>query len=846
MGFDKKILLFLIFTFSYLFSFAQESAVLYGKVSDENGDPLLLATIAALNNTEIGTSSDSEGNYELKIKANTKYDIQIRYIGYKPQSFRISLKPNTRRELNIKLESDLKNLPSIEITDSEGKRNNITRINPKTITDIPTISGGIEDILPSLGGVSKNNELSSQYNVRGGNYDENLIYVNDFEIYRPQLVRSSQQEGLSFINSDLVRSIEFSAGGFPAKFGDKLSSVLDIQYKKPIKFGGSVILGILGQSAHVEGTAAKKKIQFIGGFRRKSFSKLLNTLDTKGQYDPEFIDFQGFINYDINPKWQMSVLGYFGNNTYKFIPENRSTKFGTTNEAYQFNVFYEGNELDKYKTLFGGWSTSFKPNKNLDLKLILSGYQSTESESFDILGQYYLGELEKNMGDENFGKAKELFGIGGELKHARNRLFVDVFNIQHKGSYKYNNHKIQWGIKYQYESISDRIGEYNMIDSSNYSIPSNSIDLINPITLHPKLYLYRSLHSRINLNSNRITAFAQNTLEFEDDKGSKYQVNFGLRGGYWDVNKEFFITPRANFSYKPNWERNVKFNFAAGLYYQPPFYKELRNMEGIINKDVKAQKSWQLSTGVEYNFQMFNRPFKMVGEAYYKGLWDINPYSIENVQIRYFGNNNGKGFAKGIDFRINGEFVSGLESYVSVSLLDTKEEIKDSDYYEYFDDFGNIVHRGNGFSGKAFDSLLVHPGYLRRPSDQLITASFFFQDNLPINPTYKVHLKLVFGSRLPTDVPNVPRAASDAAGYTIPPYRRIDIGFSKIIIGEQKKHKSVLRHIKSMSLNFEVFNLFNIVNVVSYDWVRSVDGRIYGIPNYLTGRQFNLRLITRF
>lgn len=847
MGVDKKIFFVLVFMISTIYSFGQTKAVLYGTITDSDNEVLYLANISVIGSTQ-GVTSDAKGQYRLEIHPNVEQRIKVQYVGYKERLFFVHLKAGEERRLDVQLSKSISDLQEVEIKDQQIRPSNIARINPNVITDIPSVSGGIEDILPAIGGVVKNNELSSQYNVRGGNYDENLIYVNDFEIYRPQLIRSGQQEGLSFINSDMVRSIQFSAGGFPAKFGDKLSSVLDIQYKKPTKFGGSLTLGLLGLSAQVEGTAAKGKFQYLAGYRRKTSKNLLNTLDTQGEYRPSYNDFQTWLNYDFNNKVSMSFLGYIGVNEYNFVPETRNTEFGTANEAYQLNVIFFGQEKDSYNTYFGGWSTSYSPNKNLSLKLVASAYQSTERETFDIEGYYRIGQLENNPAAEDFGQAKDLQGFGGEIKHARNRLYVDVFNVEQKGNYQYNRHNLQWGVKYQHESINDRIREYSLIDSLDFALPIDPIQIGDPNPDHPEFVLDYSIRSKYTLNSNRVSAYLQNTFQFEDNSGGNYQANIGLRSSYWDLNKEFFITPRASLSYKPKWENDIQFNLSGGLYYQTPFYKELRNLKGEVNTDVLSQKSWQVVTGVEWNFTWFDRPFKLVSEAYYKGLWDVNPYIIDNVRIRYYGNNSAKGFAKGIDLRLNGEFIPGMESYASISLLDTKEIINNSNWWNYYDDSGFLIYQGNEFEGHAADSVQYQAGYIRRPSDQMLTASFFFQDNLPINPTYKVHLRFVFGTTLPLDNPNIPRSASGLANYRTGDYKRIDVGFSKQIIGDDIKYSDipVLKHIKSMSLNVEIFNLLDIPNVASYEWIKSTDGRTFAIPNNLTGRQFNFRLITKF
>ncbi|MCD4665798.1 MAG: TonB-dependent receptor, partial [Bacteroidales bacterium] len=635
---------------------------------------------------------------------------------------------------------------------------------------------------------------------------------------------SGQQEGLGFVNADLVSSLLFSAGGFDAKYGDKMSSVLDIQYKKPNEFGGSAAISLLGGSFHLEGTADKRRFSYLIGVRHKTNQYLLNALETKGDYKPTFTDVQALLSYDISKKVEISVLGNFARNQYKLVPESRQTDFGTVQEAKRLNIYFDGQEVDKYMTYLGGVTATYKPNRKTRLKLIASGYNSIENESYDVIGQYWIGKVETNFGSENFGDVIETQGVGTHMNHARNEMNVNVYNIGHKGTMELNNKWLQWGLKYQKEIVDDKMNEWILIDSSGYSLPRppDSVGYVDPSVQPDNPFeLYELIKTSASINSNRLTAFIQNTWGLDPDS-SKVTFTAGIRANYWDFNKQLVISPRATISIKPEWERDVLFRFSSGLYYQPPFYKELKDLKGDINYNQKAQMSIHFVAASDWNFQAWGRPFKFVTEIYYKYLEQLIPYMVDNVRIRYYAFDQAQGYSAGIDFKISGEFVKGIESWASLSIMGTEEDVEGDQY---------VNDRGNG--------------YIPRPTDQRVNFSVFFQDYLPRNPTYKMSLTLLFGSSLPFGPPNSPRYKQT---LRMPPYRRVDIGFSKEIIGEHTtfSSKNPLRAFKSLWLTAEILNILQVNNTVSYIWVSDIYGRQYAVPNYLTPRQLNVKLIARF
>ena len=842
------LLIFVSGIFIPTFAQVTSKGIVYGQITGEDGKPLSQVKIQVGETpggkeSKATTVSNVDGSYLLQVPANTPLTLSISMIGYTPQTNQFTVKPNERVNLNIRLQVLATQLSTVIINERLDRTLNVTHIDPKSAAIIPSVSGNVEALIKSQPGVSSNNELSSQYTVRGGNYDENLVYVNDIEIFRPFLVRSGQQEGLSFLNSDLISSINFSAGGFEAKYGDKMSSVLDIHYRRPTTFAGSVMMSLLGESIHLEGAGKDNKFTWLTGIRQKSNQYLLKSMDTKGEYRPSFTDIQALFTYTFSPKFEVSFLGNYAQNIYRLVPQDRETSFGTINEALRLQVYFDGQEVDTYNNGTAALSFNWHPVKDVSLKLTGSYFRSVESESYDILGQYWIGQIETDLSKPNFGDVLTTKGVGSFLNHSRDHLTADVFNIEHRGSITKLHNQFQWGIKYQREAIDDRMNEWTMIDSAGYSLP-NPPQKPGDIPQNPDFTLLSSLKTNHQLTSDRYNGFIQNSFFLRTDS-VKIWINAGIRGSYWDINKEWLFSPRAILNYKPDWKNDITFRISGGLYQQPPFYKELLDLQGQLHLNTPAQKSIDLLTGADWQFKMWDRPFKLTAEAYYKFLDDLIPYEIDNVRIRYLGDQSAKGYAGGIDFKINGDFVPGLESWASLSIMKTAEDIKGDYYYKRMNSNGEVIIPGYTTNNIAVDSVKIEPGYIPRPTDQRVNFSLFFQDYLPNNPTYKVHLSLFYGSRLPFGPPNSPKYLQT---LRIPPYRRVDIGFSKQIIGEDATYrpKGGFKFIKSLWVSAEIFNLFQISNTISYIWINDISNRQYAIPNYLTPRQVNFKLIAKF
>jgi hypothetical protein len=822
--------------------FAQKMGMITGRVTDENENGVELVNVSILGDPG-GTSTAADGSYSLPVPAAKQLKIIFSFIGFKTDTAYVKVSAGEKLRVNRTIISTATELGSIVIEDRQIRNTNLVRIDARTVNALPAASGGIEALLKTMPGVVSNNELSSQYSVRGGNYDENLVYVNDIEIYRPFLVRTGQQEGLSFLNSDLVSSVLFSAGGFDAKYGDKLSSVLDIRYKHPVKFAASATASLLGASAHIEGISKNKRFTYLAGARYKTNKYLLNAMETKGNYLPVCVDFQSLLTYNLSDKLELSVLGYVSSNNYTLIPESRETKFGSYYTPLRLTMYFDGREVDKYDSRMGAVTLTQKPNKNLQIKWITSAYNSRETESFDVLAEYYIALLDNQPAATDSIEVVETKGVGGFFNHARNQLDITVINAENRYSYSSGKSFAQWGVKYQHEIINDRMNEWQRIDSAAYSIPYSPGIPGQPGNL-TDFNLNYHLQTANSIRSNRYTAFAQNTWTLARDS-SALAFTAGVRFNYWDYNKQFLISPRASLSYKPRWEKDIMLRFSAGYYYQPPFYRELRNLQGQINDSLKAQKSIQFVAGSDWNFASWGRPFKFVTEVYYKSMTDLVPYQIDNVRIQYLGTNSAKGYAYGIDLKINGEFVKGVESWASLSLMKTAEDMYNDHYKEYYNEAGEVIHKGITVDNVAVDSATIYPGYYPRPTDQRITFSLFFQDYLPMNPTFKMNLGLYFGSGLPTGAPNSPLYTHT---FRLPPYRRVDIGLSKQIIGGEALHPKTgfFGGFRSLWVTAEILNLLQVNNTVSYTWVRDFNNNMYGVPNYLTSRQINIKIGAEF
>ena len=811
----------LLLTFTLLLSVLGYGQTISGLITDKENNILSAVNISVLGKS-IGVISEADGLYSLTIPANRSVVIGYSFIGYHIEKIRIPmLKKGQTYTLNIQLQSSSTLLDDVIVTDQKSRKKSFSRIKPKHVSVLPGNSGGIEAILKTLPGVSSANELSSQYSVRGGNFDENLVYVNGIEVYRPFLVRSGQQEGLSFVNTDMVGSIQFSAGGFEAKYGDKMSSVLDITYKRPRETAASLQLSMLGGSGHIEGTNKNGRLSYLIGARHKTSKYLFNAMDTKADYTPKFSDLQAFINYELNTDWQISFLGNISKNEYTMIPENRDTDFGTINEALKLRIYFEGQEVDKYETYFGALSTTYQPSTELNLQFTTSAFQTFEQENFDILGEYWLYQLENNLGSDEFGDVAFDRGVGKYINHARNSLNARVLNFSHKGNYNKEAIKVDWGFRMQKEEIEDKISEWNLIDSAFFNFPHPEDSIGNP-TSNPNQQIVMSelLKTQINLSSYRNSGY----MQVSKDIGN-LTINAGTRGSYWTYNEELLMSPRASLAYAPIWEKDVVFRAASGIYYQSPFYKELRTPEGTLNSNIKAQKSTHYVLAADYLFYKWGRPFKWITEVYYKDLENLIPYKVDNVRIQYLANDLSNGYATGIDIKVNGEFVPGVESWASLSVMKTAEDI-----------VGDTKIDANGNT--------VEAGFIPRPTDQRVNFSMFFQDYIPGKPKYKMHLNLIHGTGLPFGPPNGEKYQDV---LRIPNYRRVDIGFSAVLKAADKKSKlKWLNTFNSIWVSAEVFNLLDINNTVSYLWVADVSGREYAVPNYLTARQLNAKLIFTF
>ncbi len=838
-----RTIIILLIVFQSLASIAQQAEI-YGKVVDKDGKPFDPPANISLVGTSKGTTTAKDGSYILKVPAGKEIRIHISHVSVQAEDKKLKLKAGERYRLDVKLDKSLE-FGAVEITEKRHAYNSIVKMEPKQMEMIPTTSGDlVSSIVKQMPGVASKNEMSSQYSVRGGNFDENLVYVNGIEVPRPLLIKSGQQEGLPFPNSDMVKSINFSAGGFDAYYGDKMSSVLDVEYRRPKKFAGSFSGSLLGGSVHLEGVGVKKRLHYNMGVRYKTNNYVLKSLDTKGDFKTSFVDFQALISYDITDEWEISFLGNYANNNYEIIPHDRETNFGSLFEALRFTVYFDGHEVDHFQSYMGAFTGRYH-TQHLDMNLTISAYRTLENETYDIMGQYWLDVLENDMGKDDFGEVAFNKGVGTYLDHARNYLDGRVITLQHRGKYR----SLYWGASARHDIIDDRLNEWSMIDSAGFVLPhpkDNIGDMIPGYVRPNEIKMNEVVRAVNNIGSNRYTAYIQKVWDFQrSDTNALYTFNVGLRGNYWDFSNELLLSPRINFTLKPHWKHNMAFRLASGIYSQPPFYREMRRLDGSINYNIKAQKSAHFVAGSDLVFKAWGRPFKFITEVYYKYMWDLIPYEIDDVRIRYFGENNAVGYATGIDLKLNGEFVKDAESWVGLSLMQTQEDILDDYYYEYYNKDGQIIQPGITPDDTPVDSSRVEPGYIPRPTDQRFTFNLFFQDYIPGYPTFKVHLNLIYASGLPFGPPTHKRYQQTRR---YPPYRRVDIGFSKQLISEDTefRSKNPLRFFKSMWISLEVFNLLQIDNTLSYMWISDVNGAYYGIPNYLTSRQLNLRLMAKF
>ena len=821
MKIHRIILVFIFFCFS-LAAFSQSSHI-KGVILDKNNKAVENVNVS-INGAQ--TKSNENGFYLLTMPSNQKVVVIFSHVALKKATVTVALKPGEDYEFNLVMSDKEEQMGEVVITVNSKKRvQGVTVIEPEVIRKIPGANAGVENILKSLPGVNSNNELSTQYAVRGGNYDENLVYVNEIEVYRPFLIRSGQQEGLSFTNTDLVQNVDFSAGGFQSKYGDKLSSVLDITYRKPTQFAAVAEASFLGASLAVDAVSKNGKWSQVSGIRYRNNSLLVNSQETQTNYTPTFADFQTNVNFKSSDKWEWSFLGNISQNDYQYQPLTRQTNFGTIDDPKALLIYYEGQEKDKYTTVFGAVKSTFNATKNATYKLIASAYHTQEQEYFDILAQYRLGEVDSNFGSENFGNVSFTRGIGSQLNHARNDLDALIINTELKGIHSFKKNVLEWGAKFTRESIRDRVIEWEVIDSAGFSLNP-------PIEILPKndqpytsytgpLVPYNNVRATNFVDINRFSAYLQWSRKGYIGSNEIW-MNAGVRSQSWTVSgdnitssNQITFSPRAQFSLKPNWDMDMFFRLSGGLYHQPPSYRELRDYDGVVQPDVKAQQSVHVVLSNDYSFEMWNRPFKIVSEIYYKSLTDVNTYTLDNVRIRYAAANNAIAYAQGFDFRWNGEFVPGTESWFSFGYLKTEENSEDK-------------------------------GYISRPTDQRLKFALLFQDYMPRIPSVKLYLNLVYNTGLPGGSPSY----ADPYLYQnrLRDYRRADVGFSKVFIDAQNpSDKRWLQPFKELAIGLEIFNLFDNQNAITNTWVRDVYTKTqYAIPNYMTTRVFNVKLNMRF
>jgi len=792
-----------------------QKSYIKGVVLDINNNPIENVNISS--KSKAGATTNSNGFYSIEIESLTDVNITFSHVNFKSISFPINLKTNEVYEFYPVMDINIVQIDEIVLnSNKKTELKSILSIDPQIIRTIKGAQPGIENLLKTLPGVNISNELSTQYSVRGGNFDENLVYVNGIEIYRPFLVRSGQQEGLSFVNSNLIKNIKFSAGGFQSKYGDKLSSVLDIEYKNPNGNNLSGNINLLGGNITLNNISKNAKVSNILGVRYRDNSMLVNSRETITNYNPKFIDIQNFLTANINEKFSLNFLSYLSVNNYNYKPQSRQTNFGTLDDPTALIVYYQGQEKDKYQTVFGAAKLNFKASVNTELSLITSAFQTSEKEYFDILAQYRLGEVNNNIGDEDLGDVEFSEGIGSQLNHGRNNLNAIIYNIEHKGNYKKNDNNLEWSLKFTKEDIKDRIVEWEVIDSTGFSIDPPFFESLGdqPYTANEgPIVPYQNIRKTNNTKTNRIQSYVQWSKNSNIGSTEIYS-NAGVRLHGWSIDNQkmnFVFSPRFQIGIKPDWEKDMIFKLSGGVYHQPPFYRELRDYNGEINYDVKAQKSIHLVASNEYSYSLWNRPFKLTSEIYYKDMTNVNAYTVDNVRIRYLANNNAKAYAYGLDLRLNGEFIKGTESWFSFGYLNTKENIDNQ-------------------------------GYIPRPSDQRLKFGILFQDYIPNIPDLKMYLNLVYNTGVPGGAPSY--ANSYDYQNRLPDYKRVDLGISYVIVSDEKDFKrGWKKNFSDLSIGLEIFNMFDIQNSITNTWVRDVySKRQYSIPNYLTPRLLNLTI----
>ena len=816
---------FLFLLFSLLAFSQKKTATVSGKIIDEAAKTIPGVSIVILGQQKGIYASDS-GTFVLKVPVDKAFALVFSHSGFKTVQQNFLLNEGEEEKITVRMEAGEGTMEEVIVKDQRERAEvSLIRPNPKSVINLPSPVMGVEGMLKVF--VGSNNELTSQYNVRGGSYDENLMYVNDFEIFRPYLVRSGQQEGLSFINPQLVRNINFYIGGYAARFGDKMSSALDIQYNTPKKFHGSAYVSLLEQGIHLEGSA--KKFTYLVGLRNRSNRNLLSSQETQGVYAPSSSDLQALFTYQVNPKWSAELLGNVSTTKFTFFPQTSQLTSSVFTPYFTANlgvdIYFEGQEKDQYSTGMLGLSTTYQVTKNLKLKWLASRFENDENERIDIAGAYLFGDRDFDKSSATFGTIINPLGAGIYQTFARNSLNIVDYNVSHKGQLTKDNHLFQWGLGYNKTLIYDKLNEWEYQDSAGYSLP------YDPAVLR----MNKVIKSVADLDVNKFNGYLQDNIVF--NKGtSAYTLQAGVRFNYNDLNGELLISPRVGLSWKPAWKKDIVFRTAVGAYHQPPFYRELRRYDGTVNTDLKAQRSWQAVAGLDYNFIGLGRPLRLTTEAYYKYMTNVVPYDIDNVRVRYFGENSAKAYAAGLEMRLFGEVVKDAESWVSLGFMRTRENLAN--------DFYNVYSIDS--TGKLIDSTTVEGGWYRRPTDRTITFGMFFQDYLATNKNFKVYLSTLYGTNLPYNIPN---SVQYRNALRIEPYIRVDIGFSALLLdGEKAKRrsKSPFRNFENIWASLEIFNLIDRPNTISYLLIKDFANNTFTLPNRLTPRLVNIKLVARW
>lgn len=827
----------IIFCITSVGSFAQvKNTTVTGKIFNEEDRPLKNVSVSILGKNN-GLLSNDSGYFSISVKPNSTFALIFSHSGYSTVQKNFYLSAGEQEQVNIKMYADGKTLETVVITDEKERTEpGLVRINPKNALTIPSPSGGVEALIKTL--VGSNNELTSQYNVRGGNYDENLIYINGFEVYRPYLVSSGQQEGLSLINPELAKNVNFYTGGFQSKYGDKMSSVLDIQYKKPTSFAGSAYLSLLEQGVHLEGSSNHKKFTYLLGARNKSNNNLLSNQPTQGAYIPSASDVQAYFTYQLKPKLQLDFLAILSSSRFTFYPESVKKTASIFSPLFTANlgldVYFDGQEKDQYQTALLGISAHQQVSKSLGLKWMLSYFKDAEKENYDIAGSYLFGDRNFDNNSSSFGQITNPLGAGYYQNYGRNQLNINIVNVSQQGNLNKAKHYIQWGTSFELVKINDQLQQWEYQDSAGYNLPfvPNVLQLTNV------------LNSKAALTIQKYSGFVQDNLKLGNSK-KNWIIQAGIRYNYNSLSNELLISPRVQTSWKPLWKKDVVFKLAAGIYSQPAFYRELRKPDGMLNKNIKAQKSLQFIAGADYNFiALDQRPFRFTAEAYFKKGTHIIPYDIENVKIKYLGNNNAKAYTAGLELRLYGALVKDAQSWLSLSFMQSRENLNNDVYVEYRNAAGEII-TSKTLDKIAVDSTAKTIGWLRRPTDRFITAGLFLEDYLPTNKNFKVNLNLIYGSNMSYNVAHSTRYRN---GLTIPPYMRVDVGFSALLLTEKSVRRShaPFKAFNNIWLSVEIFNLINRNNTISYQMIKDFSNTYYAIPNRLTPRLLNLKLLARF